>query len=143
MANNQTANSIIGRLILAATSYFIWLERYNRIFKKAKKNPEEIKDIIMVTVSLKLLTFKFKNTSKGATVAVIRWQTHNYGVVREKGRLPDKSLDEGLVPLISDPKCSRSVELRLSLGKSMVIGEVVDGNEVQTVAGKKVATDNV
>nr|GEX80321.1 high-affinity nitrate transporter [Tanacetum cinerariifolium] len=31
---------------------------------KAKKNSEEIKDIIMVTVRLKLLTFKFKNTSK-------------------------------------------------------------------------------
>ncbi|GJW04065.1 protein LAZ1 [Tanacetum coccineum] len=64
MANKRTTNSIIGRLILAATSYFIWLERNNRIFKNAKKNPKEIKDIIMVTVRLKLLTFKFKNTSK-------------------------------------------------------------------------------
>nr|GEY11328.1 reverse transcriptase domain, reverse transcriptase zinc-binding domain protein [Tanacetum cinerariifolium] len=62
MANKRTTNSIIGRLILAATSYFIWLERNNRISKKAKKNPEEIKDIIMVMVRLKLLTFK--NTSK-------------------------------------------------------------------------------
>ncbi|GJV93518.1 putative ribonuclease H-like domain-containing protein [Tanacetum coccineum] len=35
------------------------------------------------------------------------------------------------------------IELRLSQGKSVVIEEVMDGNEVQTVAGKKVATDNV
>nr|GEX00614.1 reverse transcriptase domain, reverse transcriptase zinc-binding domain protein [Tanacetum cinerariifolium] len=54
MENKRTAN-IIGRLILAATSYFIWLEQNNRTFKKAKKNLKQIKDIIMVTVSQKLL----------------------------------------------------------------------------------------
>ncbi|GJT50638.1 ribonuclease H-like domain-containing protein [Tanacetum coccineum] len=64
MANNRTASSIIGRLILAASSYYIWLERNSRIFKKVKKSSDEIKDIIMVTVHLKLLTFKFKNTAK-------------------------------------------------------------------------------
>ncbi|GKD99853.1 hypothetical protein Tco_1387837 [Tanacetum coccineum] len=65
MANNRTDSSIIGRLILAASSYYLWLERNSRIFKKVKKSLDEIKDIIMVTVRLKLLTFKFKNTAKG------------------------------------------------------------------------------
>ncbi|GKF65225.1 reverse transcriptase zinc-binding domain-containing protein, partial [Tanacetum coccineum] len=54
MANRRTATSIIGRLLLAASSYYIWLERNNRIFKKVKKSPDEIK----------LLTFKFKNNAK-------------------------------------------------------------------------------
>ncbi|GJU43577.1 hypothetical protein Tco_1200843 [Tanacetum coccineum] len=64
MENCRTVISIIGRLILVASSYFIWLERNNRIFKKVKKHPEEIKNMIMVTVRLKLLTFKFKNSVK-------------------------------------------------------------------------------
>ncbi|GJU75163.1 protein LAZ1 [Tanacetum coccineum] len=73
MANCRTTISIIGRLILAASSYFIWLERNNRIFKKVKKHPEEIINIIMVTVRLKLLTFKFKNTAKGNQL-LSRWK---------------------------------------------------------------------
>ncbi|GJX66944.1 putative reverse transcriptase domain, reverse transcriptase zinc-binding domain protein [Tanacetum coccineum] len=64
MDNQRMKISIIGRLILAAASYYIWMERNNRIFKKIKKTPKEIEDMIMVTVRLKLLTFKFKNTSE-------------------------------------------------------------------------------
>nr|GEX26867.1 reverse transcriptase domain, reverse transcriptase zinc-binding domain protein [Tanacetum cinerariifolium] len=52
---NKRTENIIGRLILVATSYFIWLEQNNHTFKKAKKNLKQIKDIIMVTVSQKLL----------------------------------------------------------------------------------------
>ncbi|GKB55346.1 hypothetical protein Tco_0906099, partial [Tanacetum coccineum] len=62
MANKRTACSIFGKLILAASSYFIWLERNNRIFKNARKSPEEVRDIIIVTVRLKLLMFHFKDT---------------------------------------------------------------------------------
>ncbi|GJU98891.1 hypothetical protein Tco_1328162, partial [Tanacetum coccineum] len=63
MAHRRTATSIIGRLVLAASSYFIWLERNNCLFKKVRRSAEELRDIIMVTVRLKLLTFIFKNTT--------------------------------------------------------------------------------
>ncbi|GJU27031.1 hypothetical protein Tco_1165652 [Tanacetum coccineum] len=63
MANKRTVCSIFGKLILAASSYYIWLERNNRVFKNVKKTPEDIRDIIMVTVCLNLLTFCFKNTT--------------------------------------------------------------------------------
>ena len=59
----RTANSVIGRLILAASSYFIWMERNNRLFKKVRRSSDELCDIIMVTVRLKLLTYMFKNTA--------------------------------------------------------------------------------
>ncbi|GKD04846.1 putative reverse transcriptase domain, reverse transcriptase zinc-binding domain protein [Tanacetum coccineum] len=49
MANKRTARSVFGRPILAATAYHIWLERNNRVFKKVRRSPEEIHDIIMVT----------------------------------------------------------------------------------------------
>ncbi|GKB88673.1 homeodomain-like protein [Tanacetum coccineum] len=61
MAKHRTARNVIGRLLLAASAYFIWIERNNRLFKNSRKTPEEIRDCIMVTVRLKLLTFRFKN----------------------------------------------------------------------------------
>ncbi|GJU37331.1 RNA-directed DNA polymerase, eukaryota, reverse transcriptase zinc-binding domain protein [Tanacetum coccineum] len=62
IAHKHTAESVIGKLLLAASLYFIWNERNNQTFKQVKRSPEDIRDIIMVTVRLKLLTFKFKNT---------------------------------------------------------------------------------
>nr|GEX99391.1 hypothetical protein [Tanacetum cinerariifolium] len=71
LAYKRTAKSVF--LILAATSYFLWLERNNRLFKKVKKSPEEIRDIIIITVRLKLLTFRFKNTAMVADL-LSRWK---------------------------------------------------------------------
>ncbi|GKA08214.1 hypothetical protein Tco_0687545 [Tanacetum coccineum] len=62
MSHKRTTRSIIGRLILAASSYLIWLERNNHLFKMIKRSPEEIRDVIMVTVRLKLISFRFKKT---------------------------------------------------------------------------------
>ncbi|GJW75833.1 RNA-directed DNA polymerase, eukaryota [Tanacetum coccineum] len=42
----KVAKRVIGRLIFAAAAYYIWLERNARIFKKIKRSPEEIRDII-------------------------------------------------------------------------------------------------
>ncbi|GJY69226.1 hypothetical protein Tco_0472208 [Tanacetum coccineum] len=60
----RTDVSIIRRLFLAASTYHIWIERNNRIFKQVKRSLNDIRDIIMVTVRLKLLTFRFKNKAK-------------------------------------------------------------------------------
>nr|GEV67078.1 hypothetical protein [Tanacetum cinerariifolium] len=61
MAAKRTFKSIVGKLILAATTYFIWSERNNRLFKNIRRSPEELNDLIMVVVRLKLTTFQFKN----------------------------------------------------------------------------------
>ncbi|GJQ94328.1 hypothetical protein Tco_0005467 [Tanacetum coccineum] len=73
ISKKRTALSILGKLILAASSYFIWLERNNRVFKQVKKSPEDIHDIIMVKVRLKLLTFRFKDTSM-VNQLLARWK---------------------------------------------------------------------
>ncbi|GJY64949.1 hypothetical protein Tco_0466409, partial [Tanacetum coccineum] len=62
LANKRTAKSVFGKLLLAATSYYIWIERNNRLFKNVKRSADEIWDIIMVMVRLKIMTFRFKNT---------------------------------------------------------------------------------
>ncbi|GKB33274.1 hypothetical protein Tco_0872675, partial [Tanacetum coccineum] len=73
IAHRRTAKSIIGRLLIAAASYCIWVERNNRIFKNTRRSPEEIRDSIMVTVRLKLLTFRFKNTTM-VNELLTRWK---------------------------------------------------------------------
>ncbi|GKA73703.1 putative reverse transcriptase domain, reverse transcriptase zinc-binding domain protein [Tanacetum coccineum] len=60
-AKSRKAKSVIAKLLVAAASYFIWNERNNRLFKNVRRKHEEIRDMVMVTVRLKLLTFRFKN----------------------------------------------------------------------------------
>ncbi|GJY80117.1 ribonuclease H-like domain-containing protein [Tanacetum coccineum] len=55
MAHKRTAKSIIGKILLAATIYFICIERNNRLFKDIKKNPEELCDMIMITELILLM----------------------------------------------------------------------------------------
>ncbi|GJY93983.1 RNA-directed DNA polymerase, eukaryota, reverse transcriptase zinc-binding domain protein [Tanacetum coccineum] len=64
LTNQRSVRGVAGKLIFAAASYYIWMERNNRLFKNATRPPEEICELIIVTVRLKLLTFKFKNTTK-------------------------------------------------------------------------------
>nr|GEW01774.1 hypothetical protein [Tanacetum cinerariifolium] len=62
MRNKRTAKSVFEKLILAASAYFIWMEHNNKTFKNTRRSLEEICDLIMVTVWLKLISFLFKNT---------------------------------------------------------------------------------
>ncbi|GJV55581.1 reverse transcriptase zinc-binding domain-containing protein [Tanacetum coccineum] len=64
MVAKRTFKNVVGKLLFAASSYYIWLERNNRLFKNTRRSPEELRDLIMVTVRLKLVTFRFKNTSR-------------------------------------------------------------------------------
>ncbi|GKD63514.1 hypothetical protein Tco_1305622 [Tanacetum coccineum] len=69
ISKGKTAISILSRLVLAASSYYIWLERNGRLFKKKTSSPDQIVDVIISMVRLKLVTFKFKKMST-------RRQTH-------------------------------------------------------------------
>nr|GEV33793.1 hypothetical protein [Tanacetum cinerariifolium] len=62
LCSKRTGRCIFSKLIMAAAAYFIWLKHNNRTFKNVRKSPEKIRDIIMVTVRLKLLSLCFKNT---------------------------------------------------------------------------------
>ncbi|GKB92898.1 hypothetical protein Tco_0965170, partial [Tanacetum coccineum] len=63
MGSRRTTKSVFGKLILAASSYFIWMERNNRTFKNKKRSSKEIRDLIMITVRLNLLSLCFKDTN--------------------------------------------------------------------------------
>ncbi|GKC81393.1 putative reverse transcriptase domain-containing protein [Tanacetum coccineum] len=66
MGNKRTIQNknIVGKILFAAASYFIWLERNNRLFKNNRRTPKELMDDIVVTARLKLTTFRFKNKAK-------------------------------------------------------------------------------
>nr|GFA59590.1 hypothetical protein [Tanacetum cinerariifolium] len=55
MAKKRTTQSIFGRLIFVASSYFIWIKRDNYLFKKIRRPTEEIQDLIIVTALWKLI----------------------------------------------------------------------------------------
>ncbi|GKA86021.1 putative ribonuclease H-like domain-containing protein, partial [Tanacetum coccineum] len=64
LANKRTVLNIMGKILFAAATYFIWLERNNKLFKRTRRSPEELRDAIVVTVRLKLVTFRIKNKAK-------------------------------------------------------------------------------
>ncbi|GJW28226.1 putative gag-pol polyprotein [Tanacetum coccineum] len=63
ISKGKTIVSILSRIVVAATSYYIWLERNGRLFKKKTSSPDHIVQVILSMVRLKLVTFKFKKMS--------------------------------------------------------------------------------
>ncbi|GJR59309.1 hypothetical protein Tco_1501471 [Tanacetum coccineum] len=61
-AKRKSSRSIIAKLVVAATTYFIWQEHNNRMFKKSKRSVEQVADCIINVVWLKLLSCKWKKS---------------------------------------------------------------------------------
>nr|XP_043639204.1 uncharacterized protein LOC122610272 [Erigeron canadensis] len=64
-AIKKSAENFVKKLVLASTSYYIWQERNSRLFmKKSKRSPQQLMEVILGTVRLKLITLKFKQNSR-------------------------------------------------------------------------------
>nr|GEU58933.1 reverse transcriptase domain, reverse transcriptase zinc-binding domain protein [Tanacetum cinerariifolium] len=81
ISKGKTAMSILSRLVLAATSYYIWLERNEILFKKKTLSPDHIVDVIISMVWLKLVTFKFKKMSTWSRLLLDQWKIPSYCIV--------------------------------------------------------------
>ena len=46
--------SIVGQLVVAATSYYVWQERNNRIHGKGERKTEQVTNIIVDMIRIKL-----------------------------------------------------------------------------------------
>ncbi|MDV3153331.1 MAG: hypothetical protein Q8755_03050 [Candidatus Phytoplasma australasiaticum] len=55
---------VVGKLVIAASIYFIWQERNNRLFNHQSRPPEVIGDKILETVRYKLMTLKYRKTNQ-------------------------------------------------------------------------------
>ncbi|GJS29804.1 reverse transcriptase domain, reverse transcriptase zinc-binding domain protein [Tanacetum coccineum] len=83
LSKGKTVVSINSRIVVAATSYYIWLERNGRLFKKKTSTPGQIVDVIFSTVRLKLVTFKFKKMSTKSRLLLDQWKIPSYCIVHD------------------------------------------------------------
>nr|GEX92409.1 hypothetical protein [Tanacetum cinerariifolium] len=64
MARRKTC-SVISMLVFAASAYFIWQERNDRLYKNNKKSAAQIIKCIMSAIHLKLMSCRFKKSKAG------------------------------------------------------------------------------
>ncbi|GJW33959.1 reverse transcriptase domain-containing protein [Tanacetum coccineum] len=67
-AARKTSKSVIAKLAVAATSYFIWQERNGRLFKNMKKMVNQVVECIMNTVQLKLMSCRLKKSHSACDI---------------------------------------------------------------------------
>ncbi|XP_021985805.1 uncharacterized protein LOC110882000 [Helianthus annuus] len=61
-AGSKRAIHIIGKLVVAASAYLVWQERNNRLFTSKKWSANQLIEVILMTIRMKLHTMKFKRT---------------------------------------------------------------------------------
>ncbi|MFS7905001.1 putative RNA-directed DNA polymerase [Helianthus anomalus] len=67
-ANSTSASHIIAKLVVSASAYFVWNERNRRLFSNQKRNKDQLVEVILGTVRMKLHTMRFKMSSRTAQV---------------------------------------------------------------------------
>nr|XP_043625571.1 uncharacterized protein LOC122596997 [Erigeron canadensis] len=63
-AKSRSIGNVIGRLVVAASAYYIWQERNNRIFKNHARPPDILAKLIQDTVRSRLWKLRFKKTAR-------------------------------------------------------------------------------
>ncbi|GJT00162.1 sodium/hydrogen exchanger 6 [Tanacetum coccineum] len=84
ISKGKTVISILSRVVIAAISYYIWLERNGRLFKKKTSSPDQIVDVILSMVQLKLVTFKFKKMSTRSRLLLDQWKIPSHCIVHDE-----------------------------------------------------------
>nr|GEU72208.1 hypothetical protein [Tanacetum cinerariifolium] len=69
MAKRRTSSNMVSKLVLAASVYFIWLERNDRLFNNSKRTVAQVIECIMSAIRLKLMSCRFKK-SKDLMISV-------------------------------------------------------------------------
>ena len=82
-ANSKSVSNIIGRLLVAATAYYIWQERNTRMFANHARPPDVLCNIIKETVRAKLWRLKFKRTARVLSV-LGAWQVHGEAILQDE-----------------------------------------------------------
>ncbi|GJY90404.1 hypothetical protein Tco_0505600 [Tanacetum coccineum] len=73
MACNNSIRSILRRIVLAASVYYIWDERNKRLFGNQKRDYKTVLLMIINNMRMKLVSFKVRNSSQVANVSK-EWQ---------------------------------------------------------------------
>nr|GEX06273.1 hypothetical protein [Tanacetum cinerariifolium] len=84
ISKSKTVVSVLSRIVVPATCYYIWLRRNERLFKKKSSSPDQIVDLILSMVRLKLVTFKFKKMSTKSHSLLDQWKIPSYYIVLDE-----------------------------------------------------------
>nr|XP_043629972.1 uncharacterized protein LOC122601272 [Erigeron canadensis] len=68
LAKSRSIIHVISRLVVAATAYFIWQERNNRMFANHARPPDILDNLIKDTVRSRLWRLKFKKTARVVSI---------------------------------------------------------------------------
>ncbi|KAJ0523308.1 hypothetical protein HanIR_Chr10g0492361 [Helianthus annuus] len=68
IANSKMAANVIAKIVVGDAAYFVWEERNRRLFSSKRRNADQLVEVILATVRLKLHTMRFKNSSQMARV---------------------------------------------------------------------------
>nr|GEZ92368.1 hypothetical protein [Tanacetum cinerariifolium] len=71
VVKHRTTVSVIAKLVVAASAYYVWQERNWRLFKKGKRSSDQIVECIVSSVHLKLLSCKLKKSKSGERMAML------------------------------------------------------------------------
>ncbi|GJX34832.1 hypothetical protein Tco_0246389 [Tanacetum coccineum] len=71
LAKIRSTRSVVSKLVFAASNYFIWQERNNRLFMMTSRSRDQVINIIKSNVRLKLLTCKFKKTKNDSSFYLV------------------------------------------------------------------------
>ncbi|XP_022030846.1 uncharacterized protein LOC110931776 [Helianthus annuus] len=71
--SGKSSEFLVGKMVVAASTYFIWQERNNRLFSTKQREATLIANIILHTVRMKLMTFKPGRGSK-SPLLLERWK---------------------------------------------------------------------
>nr|XP_043613101.1 uncharacterized protein LOC122585066 [Erigeron canadensis] len=63
ISSGSSISSVVGRLVFAASAFFVWQERNNRLYSNKMRTTAQIRDVILSTVRSKLHGMKLKDTS--------------------------------------------------------------------------------
>ncbi|GKA07490.1 hypothetical protein Tco_0686714 [Tanacetum coccineum] len=69
IASRRSMLSVVAKLVVAASAYFIWQERNWRLFKRCKRTPHQICECIQASVRLKLMSCRLKKSKNGVRMA--------------------------------------------------------------------------
>ncbi|GJY12395.1 hypothetical protein Tco_0381704 [Tanacetum coccineum] len=64
-AKSRSYKSVVAKLVLSASVYYIWQERNNRLFSNQKRTIAQLYEVIKSVVHLKILSCSFKKTRAG------------------------------------------------------------------------------
>nr|GEV20434.1 hypothetical protein [Tanacetum cinerariifolium] len=83
ISKSKSVVSIISRIVLADTTYYLWNERSSRLLKKKIASVDQVVQVICHIVRLKLVSFKFKKVCARSRLMLDRWKVPSVCVTHD------------------------------------------------------------